>query len=240
MKVIIIKHIDIEGPGTIAEFLDDNNIPYSVIDIFNGEGLPDSLSDTSAIITLGGPMNVYEEDKYPFLKQEDEFLKEAIEKDIPTLGFCLGSQLIAKAGGAEVKKAPEKEIGWFQISLSSDCTNDSLFRDFPKEIVVFQWHGDTFEIPDGALRLAKSAICPNQAFRIGNNVYGLQFHVEVTEEMIKQWIDSYKDEIDSLKGLVNPDQIISDTKIKFESYRAQSRLLYSNFFKLVLKGFVNK
>ena len=233
MKVIIIKHIGIEGPGTIADFLNDNNIPYKVIDIFNGESLPDSCSDTSAIITLGGPMNVYEEDKYPFLKKEDEFLKEAIEKDLPTLGFCLGAQLIAKAKGAIVMKAPEKEIGWFKISLDRNGTHDPLFRDFPRGIDVFQWHGDTFEIPDGAIKLAESELCPNQAFRIGNNVYGLQFHIEVTGEMIQQWIDSYRDEINSLKDLVNPDQIITDTASKSASYRTQARKFYSNFFKLV-------
>ncbi len=233
MKVIIIKHIDIEGPGTISDFLDDKNIPYEVIDIFNGEPLPNSLSNTSAIIILGGPMNVYEEDKYPFLKDEDEFLKEAIEKDLPTLGFCLGAQLIAKAKGAIVKKAPEKEIGWFKISLNRDGLDDPLFQGFPREIDVFQWHGDTFEIPDGAHKLAESEICPNQAFRIGENVYGLQFHVEVTGEMIQQWFDSYKDEIDSLKGLVNPKQVISDTKLKSKSYKTQARRFCANFFKLI-------
>ncbi len=178
-------------------------------------------------------MNVYEEDKYPFLKDENEFLKEAIEKDLPILGFCLGAQLIAKAKGAIVKQAPEKEIGWFKISLNSNGLNDPLFQDFPEEIDVFQWHGDTFEIPEGAHKLAESEICPNQAFRIGNNIYGLQFHVEVTEEMIQQWLDAYQDEIDSLKGLVNPDQVMSDTKVKSESYRTQARLFCSNFFNLI-------
>ena len=231
--VIIIKHIDIEGPGTIADFLDDNNIPYAVVDIFNGESLPESLSGIFAVIILGGPMNVYEEDKYPFLKQEDVFLKKVIEKDLPALGFCLGAQLLAKAKGAVVKKAPQKEIGWFKVSLTEKGSNDPLFQDFAREIDVFQWHGDTFEIPDGGSKLAESEICPNQAFRIGDNIYGLQFHVEVTGEMIQQWIDAYKDEFNSLKGLVNPDQIISDTKLKSESYRIQARQFCSNFFKLI-------
>jgi GMP synthase (glutamine-hydrolysing) len=233
MKVIIIKHIDIEGPGTIADFLNDKGIPYEVIDIFNGEPLPDSLSNTTAIIILGGPMNVYEEDKYPFLKDEDEFLKEVIGKDLPALGFCLGAQLIAKAKGAIVKKAPEKEIGWFKISLNRNGLNDPLFQGFPRDINVFQWHGDTFEIPEGAHKLAESEICPNQAFRIGKKIYGLQFHVEVTEEMIQQWFDSYKDEIESLKGLVNPNQVISDAKLRSKSYRTQARMFCSNFFKLI-------
>ena len=233
MKVIIIKHIDIEGPGTIGDFLDCNDIPYRVIDIFNGEPLPDSLSEISAVIVLGGPMNVYEEDKYPFLKQEDEFLKEVIEEGLPTLGFCLGAQLIAKAKGAIVKKAPQKEIGWFKILLNRNGSSDPLFQEFPGEVDVFQWHGDTFDIPDGAVKLAESELCSNQAFRIGNNIYGLQFHVEVTDEMIYQWIDAYRDEVDSLKGIVDPDQIISDTKAKSEDYKAQANQFCTNFFKLM-------
>jgi len=233
MKVIIIKHIDIEGPGTIGDFLDDNNIPYKIIDVFNGESLPNSLAGVSATVILGGPMNVYEEDKYPFLKAEDEFLRKVIEKDIPTLGFCLGSQLIARAKDAFVKKNPEKEIGWFKVSLTENGSSDPLFQGFSSEIDVFQWHGDTFEIPDGGVKLAESEICPNQAFRIGGNIYGLQFHVEVTGDMIEQWIDAYKEELESLKGLVDPDKIISDTKLKAESYAAQAKQFCSNFFKLI-------
>lgn len=233
MKVIIIKHIDIEGPGTIGDFLDGSNIPYHVIDIFNGEPLPDSLSDTSVVIVLGGPMNVYEEDKYPFLKQENEFLKGVIEAELPTLGFCLGAQLIAKAKGAIVRKASHKEIGWFQISLNVNGSNDPLFQGFSGEVDVFQWHGDTFDIPEGAVKLAESELCPNQAFRIGNNIYGLQFHVEVTDEMIYQWMDTYKDEVNSLKGIVDPDRIISETKAKSENYKAQAKLFCSNFFRLI-------
>jgi len=233
MKVIIIKHIDIEGPGTIGDFLDSSGIPYQVIDVFNGEPLPDSLSDTSAVIVLGGPMNVYEEEKYPFLKHEDKFLKKVIEAELPTLGFCLGAQLIAKAKGAIVRKASQKEIGWFKISLNENGSNDPLFQGFSRDVDVFQWHGDTFDIPYGAVKLAASELCSNQAYRISNNIYGLQFHVEVTEEMIYQWLDAYKDEVNSLKGTVDPGRIISETKAKSEDYKTQARQFCSNFFRLI-------
>ncbi len=233
MKVIIIKHIDIEGPGTIGDFLDVNDIPYQIINVFDGQPLPTSLSGISAVIVLGGPMNVYEEDKYPFLKQEDAFLKKVIIEEVPTVGFCLGAQLIAKAKGAIVKKAPQKEIGWFKITLGANSPSDLLFRGFWEEVDVFQWHGDTFEIPSEAVKLASSELCSNQAFRIGSNIYGLQFHVEVTDEMIYQWIDAYRNEVDSLKGIVDPDQIISDTKAKSEDYKAQAKQFCTNFFKLI-------
>jgi GMP synthase-like glutamine amidotransferase len=117
--------------------------------------------------------------------------------------------------------------------LTESGSSDPLFQGFQEEFDVFQWHGDTFDIPDGALKLAKSDLCPNQAYRIGANIYGLQFHVEVTDEMIYQWIDAYRDEINSLKGTVDPDQITTDTKIKSESYKAQARLFCSNFIKLI-------
>ncbi len=233
MKVIIIKHIDIEGPGTIGDFLDVNDIPYQIINVYDGQPLPASLSGISAVIVLGGPMNVYEEDKYPFLKQEDVFLKKVIIEEVPTLGFCLGAQLIAKAKGAIVKKAPQKEIGWFKVTLGENSPSDLVFRGFWEEIDVFQWHGDTFEIPNEAVKLASSELCSNQAFRIGSNIYGLQFHVEVTDEMIYQWIDAYRDEVDSLKGIVDPDQIISDTKAKSEAYKAQAKQFCTNFFQLI-------
>jgi len=228
-----MKHIDIEGPGTIGDFLDEKEISYHVIDLFNGEPLPDSLSDTSAVIVLGGPMNVYEEDRYPFLEHEDDFLKDVLEKGLPTLGFCLGAQLIAKAKGALVRKNPQKEIGWFKVSLAENGSNDSLFQGFQGEFDVFQWHGDTFDIPDGAVKLAESELCQNQAFRVGHNIYGLQFHIEVTEEMIYQWLDAYRDEVNSSGDRVDPDQIIADTRAKSESYKAQARLFCSNFVKLI-------
>ncbi len=233
MTVQIIKHIDIEGPGTIGNFLDDDGISYNIIDVFNEEPLPNSLSNTSAVIVLGGPMNVYEEEEYSFLRKEDGFLKEVIEEGLPTLGFCLGAQLIAKATGALVKQNPQKEIGWFNVSMTGEGTSDPLFEGFQGVFDVFQWHGDTFDIPEGAVRLAESELCPNQAFRVGHNIYGLQFHVEVTDEMIYQWLDAYRDEVDSLIGIVDPDQIIADTKTKSESYKAQARLFCSNFVKMI-------
>ncbi len=233
MTVQIIKHIDIEGPGTIGDFLNDNGISSNVIDIFNGEPLPNSLSDTSAVIVLGGPMNAYEENKYPFLRPENEFLKEVIENGLPALGFCLGAQLIAKAKGALVKQNPQKEIGWFKVSLTENGLSDPMFQGFQGEPDVFQWHGDTFDIPEGAVKLAESELCPNQAFRLGHNIYGLQFHVEVTDKMIYQWLDAYRDEVNSLKCVVDPDQIIADTKTKSENYKTQARLFCSNFVKLI-------
>ncbi len=160
-------------------------------------------------------------------------MKEVIEDGLPTLGLCLGAQLIVKATGALVKKNSQKEIGWFSVSVTGDGLDDPLLQGFQEEFDVFQWHGDTFDIPEGAVRLAESELCPNQAYRVGDNIYGLQFHVEVTDEMIYQWLDAYRDEVNSLIGIVDPDQIIADTKTRSESYKAQARLFCSNFVKMI-------
>jgi len=190
--VLFIKHIDIEGPGTIADFLEDNTLQYSIIDLSYGDKVPKLEKDFRAIICLGGPMNVYEEEKYPFLREEDVLLKRAVDEEVPFLGICLGAQLIAKATGAKVTKNPVKEIGWYKIVLNDEGLKDDLFKDLPEVFKVFQWHGDTFTIPVGRKRLAFSELCQNQVLKYGRNTYGIQFHVEVTKDMIIQWADAYK------------------------------------------------
>ena len=211
----------------MADFLDSNNVPHRTINPYDGNSYPDDPKTYSAIVSLGGPMNVYEEGKYPFLKLEDNFLKDAIKKEVPILGICLGAQLLAKAVGAKVVKAKAKEIGWYKIPLTSDGTKDPLFQGIDNELNIFQWHGDTFNIPDGGKRLAESEICPNQAFRYGRNAYGIQFHIEVTRQMIQDWIKAYKDELDTLS--LPASQLVS---LPAEAYNRQARQFYLNFFRL--------
>lgn len=231
--VLFIKHIDIEGPGTIADFLDDNKLLYTVIDVSSGDKLPKLKKDFRAVICLGGPMNVYEEEKYRFLKEEDIFLRRVVEDEVPFLGICLGAQLIAKATGARVKKNPEKEIGWYKIVLNDHGLKDDLFKDFPEVFNVFQWHGDTFGIPSGGKRLAFSECCQNQALKYGSNIYGIQFHVEVTKTMIAQWADAYKGELDSLKGIVSDKQkMLEDYDKLSKIYMKQAEQFYVNFFTI--------
>ncbi|MBE7446106.1 MAG: type 1 glutamine amidotransferase [Planctomycetia bacterium] len=229
--IIFIKHIDIEGPGTLADFLEDNKLPYTAIDLSYGDKVPKLEKDFRAVICLGGPMNVYEEEKYRFLKEEDLLLKRIVEEEVPCLGICLGAQLIAKATGAHVTKNPEKEIGWYKIVLNDEGLKNDLFRDLPEVFKVFQWHGDTFGIPDGGKRLAFSELCQNQALQYGRNAYGIQFHVEVTKDMIAQWADAYKGELASLKGIVSDKQkMLADYGTLEKDYMKQAERFYVNFF----------
>ncbi|PIX22138.1 MAG: GMP synthase, partial [Deltaproteobacteria bacterium CG_4_8_14_3_um_filter_45_9] len=173
MSVLIIKHVETEGPGLIEYCLEQEKIFHQILELKPGIHLP-KLDDLTHIVLLGGPMNVYEEDRYPFLKDEDLFIKEAIQRGKRILGICLGAQLIAKALGAKVFKAPVKEIGWYDVSLTRIGSIDPLFSQLPKTFSVFQWHEDTFEIPHNAILIATSSPVPYQAFRYGDNAYGLQ------------------------------------------------------------------
>jgi GMP synthase-like glutamine amidotransferase len=236
MNVLIIKHVDIEGPGLIEYCLRKQKLSYRIINLEGGDPLP-KLDPLSLVILLGGPMNVYEEDCYPFLKDEDLFIKEAIQRGKFILGICLGAQLIAKALGAKVFKAPVKEIGWYDVSLTKIGSNDPLFSYLPKTFPVFQWHEDTFEIPKGAKLIATSSSVPHQAFRYGDNAYGLQFHLEVTEEMIQEWMRTYEE---GLKGsqppLFSKLKILTDTEMEIETYTRRGMKFLEGFLKQVRAG----
>jgi GMP synthase-like glutamine amidotransferase len=182
-------------------------------------------------------MNVDEGDRYPFLKDEDLFIKEAIQRGKRILGICLGAQLIAKALGAKVFKAPVKEIGWYDVSLTRIGSIDPLFSQLPKTFSVFQWHEDTFEIPHNAILIATSSPVPYQAFRYGDNAYGLQFHLEVTGEMIQEWMETYEEEFEeSPSSPLSKQKILSDTELKIEPYKKRGTKFLKNFFKETSTG----
>jgi GMP synthase-like glutamine amidotransferase len=202
MKFLVLQHEACEPLGYFEEIVE-----YEYSRLYEGD-FPKSLRGYSSLIIMGGPMNVYQEQEYPFLKDENLLIKEALREGLPTLGICLGSQLIAKAAGAKVYPGREKEIGWYKVRLTEGGKRDRLFSMFEDRFTVFQWHGDTFDLPEGAVLLAENDLY-NQAFRIGN-AYGLQFHLEVTEEMISDWIRVYKEEVQSLN--IDTDKILEDTK----------------------------
>ena len=192
--ILFIKHIDIEGPETLGAFFLKQGFTLSVADLHRGAQLPADLKGIDAVVSLGGPMNVYEEDKYPFLKDEDVFLKKVLKEKVPFLGICLGSQLLAKAAGGSVVRSPQREIGWFDITLRSHGVRDPLFAGLSPVMEVYQWHGDMCVVPPGAVHLAFSDRCPVQAFCVGTNAYGLQFHAEITDKSIDEWSSDYAPE----------------------------------------------
>jgi GMP synthase-like glutamine amidotransferase len=232
MNALIIEHIEIEGPGLIEYCLAEKGIPYQVLCLDSGLRLP-KPDDFSHIVILGGPMNVYQEDRYPFLNDEDLFIKEAIGRGKSILGICLGAQLMAKALGARVFKAPVKEVGWFDVSLTKIGSRDPLFSNLPKTFPVFQWHEDTFEIPKAGKLIATSCPISHQAFRYGENAYGLQFHLEVTEDMIIDWMETYEEEFKNPQVPLpfSKAEIMTETEIKIESYIRRGMKFLENFFR---------
>lgn len=229
---LIIKHIDIEGPGTLGDFLTKKQVPHKIIELGAGENLPTNVNGIKAVVVLGGPMNVDEEDKYAFLKPENEFIKRVLAAQIPYLGICLGSQLLAKAAGAKVVKSPVKEIGWYHIKLTAPGKADPLFKNFKEEDVIYHWHGDMFQVPANAQLLATAPGCPHQALRVGKNAYGIQFHVEVTDKSIKEWCDEYVN--NDLPGREAHAVSMMDDYWKYkDAFDAQAENLYENFLTLI-------
>ncbi len=226
--ILVLKHIDIEGPGSIEEFFRDTAWNLRVIDLSREKLWVKDINDADAIISLGGPMNVYEESKYPFLKDEDEFLKKALGEEIPILGICLGAQILAKACGAEVKEALRKEIGWHKVILTEEGMRDPLFGNMPAQFTVFQWHEDMFDIPEGAAHLAESPACRNQAFRMGKNAYGVQFHVEVNAEIIETWIGAY-----AKNETIETKEMLIEAYRGEDAFKKQAQILYHDFARII-------
>jgi GMP synthase-like glutamine amidotransferase len=191
MNVHVLKHVPFEDIGSMASWLDARGAVLSYTRFFEDPTLP-RIKGLDLIVAMGGPMSVNDESDLAWLRPEKEFVRDAVARGIPVLGVCLGAQLIASALGSRVYRNPQKEIGWFQID-ATPAPGDA-FR-FPEKCTVFHWHGETFDLPSGAVRLARSAACENQAFQIGRHVIGLQFHLETTPESGKAILDHCKNEL---------------------------------------------
>ena len=229
--ILILKHIDIEGPGTLGEYFQERAYKPKHIDLGRGEALVSELSNVAAVIVMGGPMNVYEEDKYPWLKAENIFIQNVLKEKIPYLGICLGAQLLAKACQAPVVKSPMKEVGWFKVFIEK---SDPLFAGLDKTMEVYHWHEDMFSIPGQGERLATAPACPNQAFKVGGNAYGLQFHVEITRGMIESWCRSYFKSNDREKQN-KAKQMLETYDQKKDIFNRQAKTVYRNFEKLMME-----
>ena len=178
-------------------------------------------------------MGAYEEDRYHWLRDEHQLLREAIALDLPTLGVCLGSQLIAKAAGARVGPGPGKEVGWYSLMLTPEGKRDPLFSGFPETFDAFEWHGDVFDLPPGGLLLASSERYPTQAFRVGHRVYGLLFHLEVTASMVRKMLEAFGDELARLDGPPRLNAILADLDRRAGGLNLGARRFFGAFLGLM-------
>lgn len=193
--VIVLQHVACETLGLIAEVLAERRVEARYVRTFAGETVPPTLDGATGLIVMGGPMGVYESDRFPHLEDEKRLIQHAVEVRKPVLGICLGSQLIAAALGARVYAGPQKEIGWYPVTLSEAGTTDPLLAGVPKTFTAFVWHGDVFDVPKGATTLASTALTASQAFRYGTNVYAILFHMEVTSTVVDGMLTTFADEL---------------------------------------------
>ncbi len=201
MKLHWLQHVPFEGLGMIEEWAKAQRAEIRVTRLFNNEFLPD-VDAFDWLVVMGGPMGIYDYDAHPWLVAEKQFIKQAIDADKTILGICLGAQLIADVLGAKVHPGPQKEIGWFPIQRSADAPHL-----LPEEPTVFHWHGDTFELPAGAIRLASSEACKNQGFIYNNRVVALQFHLETTPESMEALIENCSHELVDAPFIQTAEQI---------------------------------
>lgn len=190
-QVQVLQHVPFEGSGSIAAWLAAQRADVGLTRLFAGDQLP-RADRIGALIALGGPMSVNDEDSLPWLRPEKQLVRDTVTRGIPVLGVCLGAQLIASALDAPVYPGDASEIGWFPVD---GVPNVAPRFQFPPESLVFHWHGETFDLPAGAVRLAGSAACENQAFQVGRNAIALQFHLETTPANVEALVEHCGNEL---------------------------------------------
>ncbi len=206
MKIHCLTHVPFEDAANIGDWAKSRGHSLTYTHLYQGQSLP-PLESLDMLAIMGGSMNVYEQDWYPWLESEKDFIRRAVDADKKVIGVCLGAQLIAAALGGEVFPNDHKEIGWHPIQLTPQAAQSKVFSMLPPEMMVFHWHGDTFSLPPGAVHLAASTVCENQAFQYGDNVLGLQFHLEYSAESIEKMLTHCGDELTDAPYIQTMDEI---------------------------------
>jgi GMP synthase-like glutamine amidotransferase len=194
MRIHCLQHVPFEGPAGIADWAASRGHSVTTTPVYDGAPPPDP-SGFDWLVVMGGPMGVYDEEVHPWLAAEKACLRETIAAGKTVIGVCLGAQLLAQVLGARVYRNPVKEIGWFPVELTEAARECDPFAFLPDQLTVYHWHGDTFDLPDGALHLARSEGCAHQAFLWGGRVLGLQFHLESTAVSVRDLVAHCADEL---------------------------------------------
>lgn len=199
-KVLVVQHVPHEPLGTLDRLLRARKIRIRFVNFARHPDASPAVTGYDAVIVLGGPMNVDEQERHPHLRTELKLLEAALAAGVPILGICLGAQLLAHALGATVRRNDHKELGWYPVDVTQAGAEDRALRHLAPQSPVFHWHGDTFDLPQGAEQLARSSLCPQQAFRYGPHAYGLQFHLEAEPPLIDRWLRLHADELRQVRG----------------------------------------
>ena len=204
-------HVPYEGLGCIANWIADNKHAVSFTKFYESYQLP-KMEEIDWLVIMGGPMGVYEEPLYPWLSEEKEFIRQAIESGKTVVGICLGAQLIAEVLGAKVYPNKVKEIGWMKVNRTQESIGSPILGNLKEKFVVFHWHGDTFDLPEESVHLIESAVCKNQAFLYHENVLGLQFHFEVMEGTVLRMVENGAGELIESETVQSAETILNEGK----------------------------
>jgi GMP synthase (glutamine-hydrolysing) len=225
MRIHYLQHVPFEGLGNIENWALLRGHQISDTQLYNSDPLPEP-EKFDWLIVMGGPMNIYEEDRFPWLAREKTFIRDTIDSGNIVLGICLGSQLIADALGAKIHKNQYPEIGWFDVRLTDAASKSKVFGRLPERLTVFHWHGDTFDLPPGATWIAESDACRNQAFEYGGGrVIGLQFHLDTTLEIIRRLVAHCGDELVPGEYVRSERELLTDHRERLADLCGYSEML---------------
>jgi GMP synthase-like glutamine amidotransferase len=216
MRIQCLQHVPFEGPAAIADWARQRGHAIGISRLYEAAE-PPSQDGFDWLVVMGGPMGIHDEAEHPWLKREKAFLRESIDAGKTVVGVCLGAQLLAGVLGARVHRGPQKEIGWFPVELTDAACESGLLDGLPERFEVFHWHGDTFDLPTGALHLASSEACVNQAFLYDGRVLGLQFHVESTPASVRDIIRHCGDEIVPAPYIQSAERMLSAAGGEFDN-----------------------
>lgn len=231
--ITIFRHTASEGAGYFGDFLNQHQISFQVIKLDQGESVPNSLTETSALVFMGGPMSV--NDDLDWIAAELELIRQAITIDMPVLGHCLGGQLISKALGGTISANPVKELGWLPVQKRNNTAADDWLAGLPDSFDAFHWHGESFSIPDGATNILASQHCANQAFIIGNTL-AMQCHVEMTAEMVINWATIHAADIAIATDTIQTnEQLVESLDEKIIELQSHADQLYTRWLQALIK-----
>ena len=230
MKTLVLQHIACEPPGVFEDVLIERGAAITRVELDEGGRLPD-WRDFDLIVAMGGPMSVNDESEHPWLVAEKRLIREAVQDGVGYWGACLGVQLLASSLGARVYAGPQPEVGVMGVTLTEEGASDSVFAGLPRELATLQWHGDTFDLPEGAVLLASSPAYANQAFRYGRAAYGVQFHVEVTSDMAREWarVPAYVDALDRTLGAGAAPELFAAFDRSAAQMQAHARTMFERW-----------
>jgi GMP synthase (glutamine-hydrolysing) len=234
-RLLVLQHIACEPPAAFEDELRSRGLDLVRVELDEGEPLAD-WRDFPAIVVMGGPMGAYDEAEHSWLAPEKQLLREAVDADVPVWGVCLGAQLLAGALGARVYPGERAEVGLMPVELSPAAASDPVFAEAPSSFPTLQWHGDTFDLPEGATLLASSPAYRNQAFRIGRS-YGLQFHIEVSLELATEWgeVPAYARSLEATLGPGALDRLLAGVEEHADVTLPLARRLFGGWLERVAR-----